>query len=236
MAVPMEYTPSFMHNLQAQYATTFDMAVKLGLVSLGLEVGQQVVYFAYDKARKAWQPRGKAGEVLVLKDAAAPESEMSLLRQQNFDERFAEARQDQADDNIAEGFAKAQLERRPLIPEEADWARRSKEVAQQPQQVNGEPLLPPPLQPTVKSQKQRLESGQQMVPVDDHDHNHDDNHDNNNHDTTYKAIDLVGGARPDRLPGVLGSCERCKNIRMPNLEQRPVCKGCQRFTSRMCWT
>ena len=154
MASSMDFTPAYIQKLQAQYATTLDMAVKLGLASVGLEAGSQVVYFVYDKARKAWQHRGKTGAILALGDAAAPTSEMSPLRQQSLEERFAD-----------------------VTPEENGWASLTNNAAQQPQ-------------PTVKSQKQRIEAGQQMVPVDDHDHNHHDNHDDN-HDTTDKKIENV---------------------------------------------
>ena len=181
MAASMEYTPSCAYNLQVQCATTFDMAVKLGLASVGLEVGNQVIQFVYDKARKAWQFRdqsgapfalGDAAAPMALGDAAAPAAEMSPLRQQNLEGRLAEVHDNQVDEDIAE----FQASRRPLSLEEADWARRSKAVAPQQPQTQGEPLLPRPLQLNVAVQKQRLETGQQMVPVDD------DNHDNPNDD------------------------------------------------------
>ena len=53
MASTMEFDPAYIQNIQAQYAQTFDAAIKLGLGAIGLEVGSKVIYFVYDKARKA---------------------------------------------------------------------------------------------------------------------------------------------------------------------------------------
>ena len=124
--------------------------------------------------RKKWQYRGKTGPI----DAETP-SEMSPLQQLALQDRFDNVAPEE-NDPVNDDIAEFEASRRPFAPEEAGWARASN--AQQPLRQM-EPQLPRPLQPTVKSQKQRLEIGQQMVPVDDYKDNHYDNHDND-HDTT----------------------------------------------------
>ena len=108
MASTMEFDPAYIQNVQAQYAQTLDAAIKLGLGAVGLEVGSKVIYFVYDKVRKAWKHQGQAASI----NTDTPASEFSPLQQRCLDERSAE-----------------------VTPEEAGWAGLTNDVVQQPQQA-----------------------------------------------------------------------------------------------------
>ena len=104
----------------------FDMAMKTsaGVVILHVATGAGVrfISWTYDKVKNMLKPN-LDGE----QQSDASNSEISPLRTGLLDGQseqvagdLAEVQDDMVDDDIAEGFARAQLERRPLILEQKD--------------------------------------------------------------------------------------------------------------------
>ena len=168
-----------MINLQEQYAQVFHTAMRFGLGAIGMKVGTRFIRFYYDQARKLWAPDPAADNTeqihLAICDRAQVETEPQATPPSSDSERrsafgnFANTSRKLAGamDEVANtpDFQQPQQQRQP----------------QQQQQEEIQPLRP--LQPTVALQKQMLETGQPMVPVNDHNDDHH-NHDNNDHNTT----------------------------------------------------
>ena len=158
MASANTWEPAYIQNVQAQYAQLFQMAMKMGLGVVGLQMGSNMVNFYYDKVRKHWKP-GEPGDVPALQDGPQSSSSQSAG--------------DLRSTRRALGFQEIE----PIPDSE-----------QQRQQQQPEPPQPPQQFGKVVQQRLRIEVGQQMVPVDDYnDYNHD-NYDDDHDPTIDKEI------------------------------------------------
>ena len=170
----MQFDLAFVQNVQAQYAQTSEATIKLGLGAVGLETGSKMIYFIYDKVRTFWEPRDMElvdtdQIIAVAHNQAQQEVQQQWMCPSTSNERRS-----------AFGtFANTACQ----LGDAMDVVQDTPEFAQQPQQQQQQQVIPQPqrpLPPTVALQKQRIEIGQQMVPVNDHnDNDHDDDDDHN---------------------------------------------------------
>ena len=159
----VQFAPNFVHDLEAQMAANaeiFAAAIRMGMTVVGLQVGTKLIGFTYDRVKKLWKPDAELG-ILALKEWQPPNGV-------DADELRSTKR--------ALGF-----EDIVFTPES------EKQQPQQQQQQLQVGLQQPRPQVPVAQQKERLEIGQQMIPVNDHNDNHDHNdhhHHDNDNDTT----------------------------------------------------
>ena len=161
MAFPEQFVPAYVQNIlavQQQNVELFQTAIRLGLGVVGVQIGQHVISFTYDKVKKFW------------KADIGPNDQYQASQWQKPD---------------SSGSGGDRSTRRAMGFEEIELTPGNSQVQpqQQPQMEPPQPQLQP--QPgKVTQQRLRIEAGQQMVPVDDYNDDHNHNHDDN-HDTTH---------------------------------------------------
>ena len=192
MAGAVRYTPNFVINIalaQQENAEAFDWAMRKGaemvFLQMATDAGIRLVAWTYNKVKKRWQPDLETVQpALALPDGIL--EDVSPPRRGPLMERFAEVQGEMAEqsnevhDELADDDVKEFKEsRRQLTPEEKEWVRMNQGATQQPQ-----PLLAAAAQQASASctlaaghptqlqlatrQIQRVESGQPLLPVDDH--------------------------------------------------------------------
>ena len=94
MASPeqFQFVPAYVQTIlavQQQNVELFQTAMRLGLGVIGLQVGQHVINFTYDKVKKFWQadigPNGQY-QVLQWQNPDSPGSDRSTRRAMGFEE------------------------------------------------------------------------------------------------------------------------------------------------------
>ena len=130
--------------------------------------GFQLVFWIYDKSKKLWKPNLEAAQP-GERQQSSPASEMSPQRGRRIGEQFAGM--------SSEDEAWAQMGDTFITP-----PQQAQTTAQQ-QATSSTMAVVQPTQTVVASRQiQRVNAGQNMLPIDDYgnyDHNHDHDHDHN---------------------------------------------------------